>query len=89
MRMKYDESQIKRHPRRTRAQNKAVKQMLYFLDLMFGEENAGSFLALICDGLDKMLNEETPSTHLNLRTIEIKFNEIYSIKMDCDTGEYL
>lgn len=86
---KYDESQIKKHPKRNKAQNKAVKEMLYHLDLMFGEQNAGSFLAMILDGLNKMLREETPSEHLNLRTIEIKFNDCYSIKMDCDTGEYI
>ena len=85
----YDESQIKKHPRRNRAQNKTVKNMIYHLDLMFGEENAGAFLAMICDGLDKMLNEVTPTTNLNLRTIEIKFNDCFSIKMDCDTGEYI
>lgn len=27
--------------------------------------------------------------YLNLRTIEIKLNDCYSIKMDCDTGEYI
>lgn len=86
---KYDETQIKTHRKRTKAQNKVLKQMLYHLDLMFGEENAGSFIAMICDGLNKMMREETPSEHLNLRTIEIKFNDCYSIKMDCDTGEYI
>lgn len=86
---RYDQSQIKRHPRRTWAEKKMVKRMLKHLDLMFGEYHAGEFLAMICDGLDRMMTKETPTTHLNLRTIEIKFNEIYSIKMDCDTGEYL
>lgn len=86
---KYDESQIKKHPKRNSKQNKAVKDMFKFLDLMFGEEHAGQFLAMICDGLNKMLNEITPSSHMNLRTIEIKFNDCYSIKMDCDTGEYI
>lgn len=86
---KYDESQIKKHPKRNREQNKKVKQMLHFLDLMFGEQNAGSFLAIICDALNKMMKEETPSEYLNLRTIEIKFNDCYSVKLDCDTGEYI
>ena len=89
MSKRYDETQIKRHRKRTKTQNKLVKNMLKHLDLMFGEENAGSFLAMICDGLNKMMREETPSEYLNLRTIEIKFNDCYSIKMDCDTGEYI
>ena len=86
---KYDETQLKRHPRRNAAQNKAVKDMLHQLDLMFGENNAGMFLAMILDGLNKMMKEETPSEYLNLRTIEIKFNDFYSVKLDCDTGEYI
>lgn len=86
---KYDESQIKKHPKRNRAQNKKVKEMLHMLDLMFGENNAGMFLAMILDGLNKMMKEETPSEYLNLRTIEIKFNDCYSVKLDCDTGEYI
>lgn len=89
MAKKYDDSQIKKHRKRTKEQNKTVKDMFKFLDLMFGEEHAGQFLAMICDGLNKMLNDVTPSTNMNLRTIEIKFNEIYSIKIDCDTGEYI
>lgn len=86
---KYDETQLKRHPRRNAAQNKAVKDMLHQLDLMFGENNAGMFLAMILDGLNKMMKEETPSEYLNLKTIEIKFNDFYSVKLDCDTGEYI
>lgn len=86
---KYDETQIRKHPRRNRAQNKAVKEMLHRLDLIFGENNAGMFLNMICDGLQKMMKEETPSEYLNLRTVEIKFNDCYSVKLDCDTGEYI
>ncbi len=86
---KYDETQLKRHPKRTPQQNKAIKQFIYMFDLMFGEQNTGGFLAMILDGLNKMMKEETPSEFLNLRTIEIKFNDCYSIKMDCDTGEYI
>lgn len=86
---KYDETQIKKHPKRNKAQNKAVKEMLHRLDLMFGENNAGMFLAMICDGLQRMMKQETPSEYLNLRTIEIRFNDIYSVKLDCDTGEYI
>ena len=86
---KYNESQIKKHPKRTRKQNKTVKDMLYQLDLMFGENNSGMFLAMILDGLNKMMKEETPSEYLELRTIEIKFNDFYSVKLDCNTGEYI
>ena len=86
---KYDETQLKRHPKRNAQQNKMIKQMIYHLDLMFGENNTGMFLAMILDCLNKMMKEETPSEHLNLRTIEIKFNDCYSVKLDCDTGNYI
>lgn len=87
--MKYDETQIKKHPRRNRKQNKATKDMLYHLDLIFGEENAGMFLAMICDCVDKLLEEKTPTTNMFIRTIEIKFNDFYSVKFDCKKGEYV
>lgn len=86
---KYNKSQIERHPKRNRAQNKKIKNMLHHLDLMFGENNAGLFLAMICDCLDKMMKQETPSEFINLRTIEIRFNEVYSVKLDCDTNQYV
>lgn len=89
MAIKYDDSQIKKHPKRTKEQNKVVKAMLHRLDLMFGENNAGFFLCMICDALQKLMTEETPSKYLNLRTIEIKFNDCYSVKLDCDTNEYI
>ena len=85
----YDETQIKRHAKRSHKQNKMVKEALYRLDLMFGEQNAGEFLMMIMDALQKMMKEETPSEYLNLRTIEIKFNDCYSVKLNCDTGEYI
>ena len=86
---KYNEFQIRRHPKRNRAQNKKLKDMIYTLDLMFGEQTTGVFLAMILDALNKMMREETPSEYLNLRTMEIKFNDCYSVKFDCDTGEYI
>ena len=86
---KYDESQIKKHPKRNRKQNKIVKDMIYHLDLIFGEYNTGKFLALILDCLDKMLSEETPSDHMDVRMIEIKFNDYYSVKYDCVKEEYV
>lgn len=79
--------QIERHAKRNRAQNKKVKEMIHFLDCSFGENNSGMFLALVCDCLRKMMREEAPSEFLVLRTIEIKFNDCYSVKLDCDTGE--
>ena len=84
---RYDETQIKRHCKRNRAQKKMIKDMIYHLDLMFGENGAGMLLAMICDGLDKMMKEETPSDYIELRTIEIKFNDFYSVKLDCKTYE--
>jgi len=86
---KYDETQLKKHPKRNREQNKVMKQMIHQLDLMFGENNSGMFLAMILDGLNRMMKKETPSEYINLRTIEIRFNEIYSVKLDCETGKYI
>lgn len=85
---KYDEKQIKKHPKRNKGQNQVIKDMIYHLDLMFGENNTGAFLAMICDCLDKMM-KSTPTDYINLRTIEIKFNNFYSVKLDCDTGKYI
>ena len=62
--MKYDKTQLKKHPKRNAEQNKMLKDMIYHLDLMFGENNTGLFLAMICDVLDKMMKEETPSQYL-------------------------
>ena len=87
--MKYDKTQLNVHPKRNKAENKAIKDMIYHLDLMFGEHNTGMFLAMICDALDKMMKEETPSEYLELRTIEIKFNDFYSVKLNCKTEEYI
>ena len=87
--MTHDKTQLHKHPKRNRAQNKKVQEMIYHLDLMFGENNSGLFLAMILDCLDKMMKEETPSEYINLRTIEIIFNEVYSVKFNCDTGEYI
>ena len=89
MKKKYDETQIERHCKRNAKQNKMLKDMIHHLDLMFGENNTGMFLAMICDGLDKMMKEETPSEFIELRTIEIKFNDFYSVKLDCKTKEYV
>lgn len=85
----YDETQLKRHPKRNKEQNKIIKEMLYRFDLMFGENNTGFFLAMILDGLEKMMKEETPSEYINLRTVEIIFNNIYSVKLDCETMKYI
>ena len=86
--VKYDETQLKRHPRRTPEQNKAVKEMIYHLDLMLGEQHTGMFLAMICDCLNKLVLE-TPAQFLKLRTIEITFNDFYSVKFDCETEKYV
>ena len=85
---RYDKKQLNRHPRRNKEQNKAIKKMITHLDLMFGENNTGMFLAMICDGLDKMM-KKTPDEYINLRSIEIKFNDYYSIKLDCEKGTYI
>lgn len=87
--MKYDNSQILRHYRRNRKQNKKLKFMIHQLDLMFGENNTGIFISMILDCLNKMMKEETPSEYIELRTLEIKFNDFYSVKLDCKTGEYV
>ena len=84
---KYDTTQIDKHEKRNRKQKKHYKKMLYQLDLMFGENNAGLFISLVVDALNKLMREETPSTYLNLRNMKITFNDIYSIKLDLDKME--
>ena len=85
---KYDEAQLNRHPKRNVAQNQVVKKMIKHLDLMFGEQNSGMFLAMVCTCLDKVM-KSTPGDYLELRTIEIKLNDFYSVKLNCDTGEVI
>jgi len=86
---KYDTTQIERHQKRTRGNDKVVKEMLYHLDLMLGEQGTGYLLSMVCDCLDKMMNEVTPSDYMELRTIEIRFNDFYSVKFDCETEQYV
>ena len=86
---KFDETQIKVHYKRNAAQNKMIKQMIYQFDLMFGENNTGLFLAMILDCLNKLMKEETPTEYLQLRTVEIKLNDCYSIKYDCENEKYI
>ena len=86
---KYDTTQLDKHFKRNKAQKKKYKQMLYELDLMFGENNAGLFIALVMDALNKMMREETPSEYLNLRTMEIVFNDVYSVKLDLEKMEVI
>lgn len=75
--------------KRNAKQNKILKKMIADLDCMFGPQGTGMFLSMILDALYKMMKEETPSEYINLRTVEIKFNDFYSVKLNCDTGEYI
>lgn len=89
MKEKLDESQIKNHARRNRSQKKDLKTMIYHLDLLFGEQGTPMIIAMVLDCLNKMMDEKTPSDFLSLRTVEIRFNDFYSVKLDCDTREYI
>jgi len=70
--------------KRNRKQNKAVKVMLAQLDNILGEQDAGMFLAISLDCLNKLV-EGVESREL--RTLEIKLNDFFSVKYDFIKGE--
>ena len=86
---RYDTTQLKSHPKRNRKQNELLKQTLYKLDLMLGENHAGEVVCILADSLNKMLKEKTPSERLELRSLEIKLNDYFSLKYDFKKGGYV
>lgn len=74
------------HVKRTRKQNKILKQMQERLDSMLGENGAGFMIALICDLLGKFVEGVD---HRDMRTIEIKLNDYFSAKYDFEKGEII
>lgn len=80
---------MNKQPKRNKAQNKMVKSMLNQLDSIFGPQDAGMIICMLSDAINKLLNEKTPGKSINLRTIEITFNDFYSVKYDYAKGEYV
>jgi len=72
--------------KRSLRQKLAYKRMLKQLDGMLGEENAGLFLAMNIDCLEKLV---AGTDGRELRTIKIEFNDYFSVKFDCATGRYI
>lgn len=65
--------------KRTREQNKKLKEMIRHLDGMLGETDCGLFIAMICDLMDKFVEGVSQR---NMRTLEIKLNDYFSVKYD-------
>ena len=70
--------------KRTKEQNKAYKAMLKHLDDTLGEQDAGMFIAIVCDLLNKFVDGVE---YRELRTMEIVLNNFYSLKYDFDKNE--
>ena len=67
--------------KRTPEMNKYYKRILKDLDGLLGEADAGLFLSIVV----KMIIElAADKDRLNLRTMEIKFNDFFSKKWDFD-----
>ncbi len=75
---------MKGHVKRTRKQNKLVKQMQKRLDTMLGENGAGLMLSLLCDLLNKFVDGVD---HREMRTLELKLNDYFSVKFDFEKEE--
>ena len=65
--------------KRSKEQNKKVKQMIAHLDAMLGEVDTGIFLAMICDLLDKFVDGVEQR---EMRTLELRLNDYFSVKFD-------
>ena len=63
---------------------KTIKPMVKALEAMLGKEDAGMFLAIMCDLLQDCVKGRE---QLNLRTIEIKINDYFSSKYDFEKEE--
>lgn len=84
---RYDETQLKSHPRRNRKQNELVKAMLKHLDLMLGENHAGELLAVFVELLKRAVNE-TPDGRFELRSVEIILNDYFHAKNLADGAQF-
>ncbi len=62
--------------KRTRKQNKILKEMIKGLDHRLGEQNTGFLISMLIDCLDKL----TKDGDKNMRTLEIRINEFFSVK---------
>lgn len=72
--------------KRNSEMNKAYKKILKDLDEMFGEADAGLFLSIILTALKKLIGDKEQQ---NLRTIEIKVNDYFSVKWDFDKNDFV
>jgi len=71
--------------KRNREMNKYYKYCLKDLDNILGECDAGLLIATIL----KLIHAMQRDNVLNLRTMEIKFNDYFSAKWDFDEGDYV
>ena len=70
--------------KRTRKQNKILKEMIKGLDFRLGEQNTGFLISMLIDCLDKLTKEGDK----NMRTLEITINEFFSVKYNFEKEEF-
>lgn len=68
--------------KRNHYENKKYKEMLKALDGYLGEKDAGMFIAIVLDCFEKLLGKEDER---ELRTLEIKLNDFFSVKYDFES----
>ena len=70
--------------KRTRKQNKILKELIKGLDRRLGEQNAGFIISMLIDCLDKL----TVDGDKNMRTLEITINDFFSVKYNFEKEEF-
>lgn len=70
--------------KRTRKQNKILKEMIKGLDFRLGEQGTGFIISMLIDCLDKL----TKDGDKNMRTLEITINEFFSVKYNFEKEEF-
>ena len=67
--------------------DKDFKTMIDFLENSIGQEATGTLIAVLCDSLKSLTNEEVQNRYI--RTVEIKYNDFFTTKFDFEKGEYI
>lgn len=70
----------------TRKYKKEIEHLLGILVAMVGEYNTGLLLSILCDNLDNFVKG---ADSRNMRTIELIFNDFYSLKYDFEKEGYI
>jgi hypothetical protein len=63
------------------------KQIVGAIEGMLGTKDAGLLIAIVADSLVRLAHDHEDG--LNIRSIEIKYNDFYSLKFDCEQNKYV